>query len=81
MRTRNKSFFHYRIEKHSNNEILYTKYYMTMDDIKKDFNISRHTLSNLLKNPEMKSKKFKDLKIFRDYKAAYQIVPILQENI
>ena len=81
MRSKNKSFFHYRIEKYSNDKLDYTKYYMTMEDIKKDFNISRHTLSNLLKNQELSSKKFKDIKIFRDYKPAFHIVPILQENI
>jgi transcriptional antiterminator len=80
-RTKNKSYFHYRLEKYNGDEKEYEKYYMTMKDIKEDYGISRHSISNMLKNPGLKSKKYKGLKVFRDYRPATQVVPIPQQNI
>ena len=54
---------------------------MTMQNIKDDFGISRHTISNMLKNPDMVSKKYKGIKVFRDYRPATKVVPIQQESI
>jgi len=80
-RSQNKSYFHYKVEKYNGEEKQLEKYYMTMQNIKEDYGISRHTISNMLKNPDLKSKKYKDIKIFRDYRPAMKVVPILQENI
>ncbi len=79
-RTKNKSYFHYRLEKYNGEEKELERYYMTMNDIKKDYGISRHSISNMLKNPDMISKKYKGIKVFRDYRPATKIVPILQDN-
>ncbi len=79
-RTKNKSYFHYRLEKYNGDQKELERYYMTMNDIKKDYGISRHSISNMLKNPDMVSKKFKGIKVFRDYRPATKIVSILQEN-
>jgi len=80
-RTKNKSYFHYRLEKYNGDEKELEKYYMTMEEIKEDYGISRHSISNMLKNPELKSKKYKGLKVFRDYRPATKVVPIPQQNI
>ncbi len=80
-RTQNKSYFHYRVEKYNGDEKQSERYYMTMENIKEDYGISRHTISNMLKNPELKSKKYKGLKVFRDYRPALKVVPIQQESI
>ena len=79
-RTQNKSYYHYRVEKYNGDEKELEKYYMTMENIKEDFGISRHTISNMLKNPDLKSKKYKGLKVFRDYCPALKVVPIPQES-
>lgn len=80
-RTKNKSYFHYRLEKYNGDEKELEKYYMTMEEIKEDYGISRHSISNMLKNPELKSKKYKGLKVFRDYRPATKVVAIPQQNI
>jgi predicted DNA-binding protein YlxM (UPF0122 family) len=80
-RSANKSYFHYRVEKFNGDEKELEKYYMTMQDIKDDFGISRHSISNMLKNPNKISKKYKGLKVFRDYRPAIKLVQISQENI
>ena len=80
-RSQNKSYFHYRVECYNGDEKESEKYYMTMQDIKDDFGISRHSISNMLKNPNMVSKKYKGLKVFRDYRPATKVVPIQQESI
>ena len=80
-RTQNKSFFHYRVEKYNGDEKEGEKYFMTMKDIREEFGISRHSVANMLKNPDWNSTKFKGLRIFRDYCPATKVVPILQENI
>jgi len=80
-RSENKSYFHYRVEKYNGEELETEKYYMTMNDIKNDFGISRHSISNMLKDPTKQSKKYKGLKVFRDYRPATKVVPILQESI
>lgn len=79
-RSQNKSYFHYRVERYNGEEKESEKYYMTMKDIKDDFGISRHSISNMLKNPDMVSKKYKGLKVFRDYRPATKVVPIVQES-
>lgn len=79
-RSQNKSYFHYRVEKYNGDEKELEKYYMTMQDIKNDYGISRHSISNMLKNPDMVSKKYKGLKVFRDYRPATRVVPIDLEN-
>ncbi len=80
-RSQNKSFFHYRVEKYTDDDIELKKYFMTMEDIKKEFGISRHSVSNMIKNPDWNSKKYKGLKIFRDYRPATMLVPIDQQSI
>lgn len=80
-RSQNKSYFHYKVEKYNGDEKEMEKYYMTMQKIKDDFGISRHTISNMLKNPDMVSKKYKGIKVFRDYRPATKVVPIQQESI
>ena len=80
-RSQNKSYFHYRVVKYNGEEKELEKYYMTMQNIKEEFGISRHTISNMLKNPELKSKKYEGLKVFRDYRPATLVIPIPQESI
>lgn len=80
-RSANKSYFHYRVVKYNGDEKELERYYMTMNDIKKDFGISRHSVSNMLKNPEKGSRKYKGLQVFRDYRPAVKVVPIQQESI
>ena len=80
-RSANKSYFHYRVEKYDGDIKQSEKYYMTMSDIKNDFGISRHSVSNMLKNPEKESKKYKGFKVFRDYRPATIVVPVQQESI
>ena len=80
-RSANKSYFHYRVVKYNGDQKELEKYYMTMADIRKDFGISRHSVSNMLKNPDKSSRKYKGLQVFRDYRPAIKYVPIPQESI
>lgn len=78
-RTKNRSHFHYRvIKENEEGDVEIDKYVMTMEDIRNEFGISRHSVSYLLKNPEAKSRKYKGLRVIKDYKEATKIVPIPQ---
>ena len=80
-RSANKSYFHYKVEKYNGDEKELERYYMTMASIKEDFGVSRHTISNMLKNPDKVSKKYKGLRVYRDYCPAMKVVPVQQESI
>lgn len=78
-RTKNRSYFHYRvIKENEEGQVELDKYFMTMEDIRNEFGISRHSVSYLLKNPDAKSRKYKGLRVIKDYKEAMIVVPAPQ---
>jgi transcriptional antiterminator len=81
-RTKNRSYFHYRvIKENEEGQVELDKYFMTMEDIRNEFGISRHSVSYLLKNPDAKSRKYKGLRVIKDYKEAMIVVPVPQQEI
>ena len=80
-RTKNRSYYHYRvIKENEDGDIELDKYFMTMEDIRNEFGISRHSVSYLLKNPDAKSRKYKGLRVIKDYKEAMMSVPVPQQE-
>lgn len=76
-RSKNRSYFHYRvIKENENGEVELDKYFMTMQDIRDEFGISRHSVAHLLKNPESKSKKYKGIRVIKDYRPALALLPV-----
>jgi transcriptional antiterminator len=81
-RTKNRSYFHYRvIKENEDGEVELDKYFMTMEEIRNEFGISRHSVANLLKNPDAKSRKYKGLKVIKDYRPALALLPVPQQEV
>lgn len=64
--SRNKSFYHYVIHFYNNEgELMADEYFLTLFHIMERFKVCRKTLMSQIKNPERKSHKLKNIKIYR----------------
>jgi hypothetical protein len=64
--SRNKSFYHYVIHFYnSEGELMADEYFLTLFHIMERFNVCRKTLMSQIKNPERRSHKLKNIKIYR----------------
>jgi hypothetical protein len=64
VRTENKSYFHFCVY---NGEDDNGTYYRTCDEISDSYGCSRGTIYNIINNPDAPRRKFKELRIVKDY--------------